>query len=311
MMNTKPNYYTPSGRIAWHAPVKLVVYGSLSAMVLAALYAVVVCYNPVVYFSFLATLGFGAGLAVAASSVTEAGHSRSRGFNVFAGLFVGLVGWWAHWLVWTYLVYEDGMKSVANLAFSGPSGWAAFLEFTAQNLHVSIGRLGRSHAEASSGFMLWVWGLEAVLIIGIPLWVNWSGVSQTPYAETLGQWAKTEWEGELDVPADVALDHAALKACIERDGPMHMLAWPLATAVTPEADAPAWTTVQLTCISVAHDLQSRWISLKALTHEPKVDSKGAVKVSKKTTNVLSNLQLDAVVYGQLLAHLKALPEPAA
>ena len=76
-------YYVPSGRIAWHAPIKLVAYGGLGAVVLAAIYSLVIRYNPLVYFSFLATLLFGACLGLAAASASEAGLSRSRPFNAF------------------------------------------------------------------------------------------------------------------------------------------------------------------------------------------------------------------------------------
>jgi len=70
-------YYVRSGRVGVRALLYIVFAGGLGVVVLAALYAVVIRYNPFVYFSFLATLIFGTMIGIAGSMAAQAGHSRS------------------------------------------------------------------------------------------------------------------------------------------------------------------------------------------------------------------------------------------
>lgn len=88
---TTPLHYTPSGRVGWHAPLKVAVYGGVTSALLALVYAALIRYNPFVYVSFIATAVFGCALGVTATHSAEAGLSRSRTFNLMCSACAWLI----------------------------------------------------------------------------------------------------------------------------------------------------------------------------------------------------------------------------
>ena len=285
--------YVPSGRIAWHAPLKLVAYGGLGAVLLAAVYTVVIRYNPLIYFSCIATFIFGALLGIAAASAAEAGHSRSRAFNAFAGLAVGLFGLWVHWLMWTWLMYADGLETVKHLAPSGPSGWADYLSFTANNRHMTIGRLGRTGADETPTFMMWTWALEALAVIVVAVFSAGVTLNSKPFSEARQQWTRTDWEGELPVMSPDAARE------VGREIDMHGVDWLAALRHDPQLndEKTQSTMIKLTCVSAPDDPACAFISVS--TVKPK-GSKAPAAVT-----VIENRRVEAQAYARLVASLKA------
>jgi hypothetical protein len=293
--------YAPSGRVAWQAPFKVFVYGGLAATILAVIYAAVVRYNPFVYLSFIATLAFGVGLGVAAATTAEAGLSRSRRFNLVAGLMLGLWGLWLHWVMWAYLTYDDGLDSAKALAMSGPAGWMNFLLFTSQHLHVTFGRLGRHGPPVSEGVLLWVWAIEALVIVGLSaLGAAWASGNR-PFSEVARQWANTDWAGEFTLPMDEAGTPASAEEITRRltqaDGLEGLTSLPRAPA------APLCPTLKLKLVGVPDDPLCRFFSLGVIERTTKTDARGRAKTSSREVSVTSNQQLDSSRYAQLVQRL--------
>lgn len=287
-------YYAPSGRIAWHAPVKLAIYGGLGAAVLAAIYSLVIRYNPLIYFSFIATLLFGACLGLAAASACEAGLSRSRPFNAFAGLALAVFGLWVHWLLWTWLSYDDGFESARRLAASGPAGWLDFFSFTADHRQVSIGRLGSRGATETPGFMLWTWALEALAVIVVSVFSACVTLNAKPFSESRKQWARTDWEGELPSDFAGAVDAAQVERRIDEQG----VGWLAGLAESGGAgDEKAPVKLKLTCVSAPDDPSCAFISIATVTRR---GEKG-----KTTTDLVESLHVEAGAYARLVARLAA------
>jgi hypothetical protein len=289
-------YYVPSGRIAWHAPLKLAVYGGLGAAVLAAVYALVIRYNPLVYFSFIATLLFGACLGLAAASACEAGLSRSRPFNAFAGLALALFGLWVHWLLWTWLSYEDGFESARRLALSGPAGWLDFFSFTAEHRQVAIGRLGSRGAAETPGFMLWTWALEALAVSVVAVFSACVTLNAKPFSEPRRQWARTDWEGELPSDFAGAVDKAQVERRIAEQG-VDWLAGLAEAGAGGDASAPVM--LKLSCVSAPDDPACAFLSLAAVTRRG--------EKRKTTTSLVESLHVEAGAYARLVARLPAQP----
>ncbi|GAB2893731.1 hypothetical protein GCM10027046_23430 [Uliginosibacterium flavum] len=184
-----PMYYQPSGKL----PLK-----TLPAVLLAAacsipfgwLYAWLIWHIPLVYINFLITLGFGGIMAVLMMTALDHGHCRNRWFASLAGLGVGIVGGYAQWAAWLGFVLAD----------SGTApGWLYFLSHPEEvwALAWQVNETGvwslRNSSEAVSGVWLdIVWGIEAVILLGLPLLGARVQVSK-PFSEHAGSWfEKTE-----------------------------------------------------------------------------------------------------------------------
>lgn len=301
-MSASPNlHYIPSGRIGWQAPFKVVVYGGIASAVLALIYAGLIRYNPFVYVSFIATAVFGAALGITTSLFADAGLSRSRAFNLLAGLTLGVWGLWVHWVAWAYLIYENGAEAAKALAASGPEGWLDFLEFTSQNIHHSFGRLGRSSAPASAGFMSWMWGIEAFVIVGLSTLSAAMTSGSKPFSEKARQWAVTDWAGEFslgqpDAP-DVENPQSILKRLDQDDGLEALAKLPLAPA------DPLWPTFNMKFMSAPNDPTCSVFSLSLIDRTTKADAKGHSKVSKRETQVVKNRYLEPARYARLIQQL--------
>ncbi|MFL9876391.1 hypothetical protein [Paraburkholderia megapolitana] len=143
----------------------------------------------------------------------QAGKSRSLPFNLSAALILAAFGLWQYWLIWIMLQLDHGIALAWQLVLAGPSKWADFINWLAQNYHVAISAHPGSHgAEASTQNMLWIWFGEAVIIFAVALLVAWVG-SRRIYSERAGKWAETTLK--VDVAAvDATSD--ALRAAFER-----------------------------------------------------------------------------------------------
>lgn len=74
-MSKSGSYYAPSGRVG--APTYVAIAGGLGVAICVAIYAAVICYNPFIYFSSIATLLFGLLIGFIAVQAAQAGRSRS------------------------------------------------------------------------------------------------------------------------------------------------------------------------------------------------------------------------------------------
>ncbi|HWW04675.1 hypothetical protein [Collimonas sp.] len=165
-MSTFPRRcYKASGRIAVAAPFRLLWLGALPTAVLAAIYTLVIRYNPFIYLSCIATVLFGVSVAFMASMVAEDGKSRSIYFDFFATSTLVLFALWVHWLTWITLTVDGGGDLARRLLLAGPVTWGDALQDMSRHHHLTLARRVSSQvAEATSENMLWLWGVEASLI---------------------------------------------------------------------------------------------------------------------------------------------------
>lgn len=289
---TLPTHYLRSGRVAWHAPLKLLLIGGPGAALLAAVYTLIVRWNPLIWFTCIATVGFGVLLGLAATMACTAGQSRSRAFNAFAGLVVGAFGLWCHWIFWTWLMFSDGGESARHLAASGPHGWEAFLDYTAENRHLTIGRLAHNGAEVGPTFLAWTWGAEALAVLLLSTLSATLG--ESAFSEVTKQWAVDDWKGDLWPDPATSLDAAATERLFKEQGVAWLL--PLAEAARQRDEKAPGVRLRLTCASVADDPTCRFVSVEQVTQRGPKD---------RTSVTLATMRrVDAAAYKRLLAALK-------
>ncbi|WP_133646514.1 hypothetical protein [Paraburkholderia flava] len=290
------------GSIGVRAPLYVIVPGALITALFAALYAVVIRYNPLVYFSFIGTLLFGVLTGFVAVQTAEAGQSRSRLFNLFAALVLALFGLWCSWLIWIMLAVDHGGTVAGKLALEGPSGWLDFIWRLAENDHVSVSRRPGSHAaEASTQTMLWIWSGEAFLIVAMSLAMAWVSSGMSAEAERARKAAGTSlW---VDV-ATVDATPEALSAVLQ-SGDFSILH----TLVRVDPKTPrghqTWENLTLELIAGFADDPFRAISIDAV--ENRRDSKGAPR--KRYRTVVHRLPLPTSDYDALVERLHPVEQP--
>ena len=290
-------YYVRSGRIGASAPLYVVLAGGIAGAVLAALYALVVCYNPFVYFSCIATLIFGALIGLIAVQSAQAGRSRSLPFNLLAALWLSLFCLWLHWLVWIMLKLDHGRTVASNLALAGVAGWREFFTSLAANYHLSLSRYVGSHgAEASTLQMMWIWGLEAAIVIAVALLAAWTSTGLELYSEHSGKWARTEIKTELE-SGDLTPD--ALRLAME-NGDFSILKELDRIDPATYRGQSTWKSLELQLIAEPSDEALRAINVQAVNN--RWDTNGKRKQSKET--IVQNLLIPLSEYDSLIENLR-------
>lgn len=289
-------YYQPSGRISWQTPFRPLLTGLPWVFVFAAVYAVLIHYNPFVYFSFLATLALGAVVGAVAVMTAQSAHSRSRSFNALLGLLFGAAAVWAQWLVWLSLNSGESWSSLLQLGFSGPSAWFDALREFSEHWHVSFSRRGRG-AELTPDNLHWLWAVEAVVISLLSALVAGLGGDSDAFNERSGRWTKDE------VAASLAADDASAESWrtrLETEGAAPLLELP----VVPEGAAPdysPWHTLKVSCVADPGDAAFCLIRVDRITHTRK--DNGKISTSSETVLKLRFLAPDD--YLALVQHLKS------
>ena len=284
--------YRPSGRIAWHAPLVVLAIGIPSAIVLAAAYTAIAHYNPLVYFNCLASFAFGGFLGLMVGKACRIGISRSRAFNATSGFAVGAFALWLHWLLWTWLMFDDGGATLRHLATGGVGTWSDFFTWASEHRHLSLGRFSSSgHSdELSPGFLIWTWRAEAFAVLLLSTTVPLGAIR--PYSEVVRQWARKDWSGEFPVHPSTPIDRAGVERQLSSEG----TGW-LAT-LSGDRDLAGKVPdlrLRLTCESVRGDPSCAFISVVKVTRRQ--------GKSDVTTNLLTNRRLEARAYEQLLKAL--------
>lgn len=273
--------YALSGKVPLHAPVTTLAYGLLGVIPLAAIYVLVTRYNPFVYFSFIATLLYGASVGAVAGLAAKSSKARARWFYAVAGMVFGVLGLWLQWIFWAWLVYDPGSETAVALLTGGPSDWIGFLDHTAHSLHVTFGSLRQSaRAELTPGNLYAVWSIEAVLIFGASSLVGALGSSEEAFNERTERWAELQAEGHLTHPE---LDKAAMADLIQREGVAGLMALGAHTAV-PTAESPV-KSLHVKAYGDPSDADFCLVAVDAVTHSLKKN--GKVKTEPGTLTPLS------------------------
>jgi hypothetical protein len=294
---TPNSYYTQSGRISWKSPIKPLITGLPWVILLAALYAVVIRYNPFIYFSFIATALFAALVGIGATMSAQSALSRSRLFNTAMGVCFGAFAVWVQWLVWLRISTDQTWSEVAHLGFSGPDVWLDYLGTMSRQWHLSISRMGRHGAQLSPAMLESVWWAEAIAIVLISAMTASMSGDTDAFNERSARWAKRIVDAEL-LADDVTADEWRVR--IESHGAEPLLALPRAAARQAPA-ASTWHTLKVSCLSDETDADFCLITVERMTHSRKED--GKIKV--RGERVLKLRFLESAAYRALVQHLQS------
>ncbi len=178
------------------------VYGIAGIAAIAAtswLYQKLLEWIPLIYVSFLATLGFAAAVFFVAFLIGSLGHNRSALLGAFLGLVIGCAGLFgSHYVAYRGMVdraTDSIVDSVEDLGQSitredarkrlGKVGMGTYIDVRVES-GWSVGRRGRSGQ--FNGALVWIiWGIEALVLVGAGLIGGWSATSEI-YCESCKAW---------------------------------------------------------------------------------------------------------------------------
>lgn len=141
------------------------IFGLMLAGILAAAYAYILVYSPIVgYVNVLFVGGFAFGLMMGSQWLATFGKCRSRLFMTLLGGFIGVVALYSSWVIFEYALFNrfsEGFDVSLGTLFLQPQAvWLLLQDINEQGWY-SLGSL------TPSGTLLWVlWGIEALVIVG-------------------------------------------------------------------------------------------------------------------------------------------------
>lgn len=221
-------YYTHSGRLGFAVPVILMA-GLPAIAALAALYAYIVVYCPVVgYVNLLFTGGFVIGIGFIVSFLGRLGHCRNRGLMALMGLICGVFALSIAWLFFikALLGRQGDVVPMLDLILN-PSGVAQMV--------MAINNEGWWEP---SGIVQWILsGIEAVLVVGGSTMIAAEAIGSEVFCEDCGKWCDVTDKMLLE-PTD-----AMMAMGIEHVEPEHFLK----LAEADETDYPRLDAEVMNC----------------------------------------------------------------
>lgn len=172
-------YYRHSGRFTPAAVIFTLLIGLVVAIVSGALYGVIVYYMPIVYVNVLLTFGVGIGLGMIVGKMAMAQHIRNVPVVLFLALLCGIVAEYAAFVSWVYVVTSQ------QVLVLNPSELLLILEAIAET-----GVWSLKNSTVKGGFLIGIWCIEALVIIGGTVQLAYSGIARTPYCEACARWLK-------------------------------------------------------------------------------------------------------------------------
>lgn len=163
--------YKSSGVVPPSAIAVGLIVGLVAAVVLGSLYAVLIHFNPLIYFSAIASAIFGGLMGI----VVRAAMRANKGRNALAMIVVTFIATAAayaiSWLVWTGLIIRGAEQftwgDYINAMISEP---AELLGLIALFQEHGTWTLGRNSNETVSGtFLTLIWAAEALIIFGVAM----------------------------------------------------------------------------------------------------------------------------------------------
>ena len=156
-------------------------------------YGVIDQVNPFIYINALGSIFAGVFAAMGATLGATMGKVRNGKVVAASAVLGGVACLWAAWVGWFYAL-SDWELFLA----SSPDGLWAFIQI------VNIkGAWSLKGSTPTGGFLWFVWGCEALLILGTSFVGGAGGLGDSPFCEDCGVWADKETRAILQTPADV------------------------------------------------------------------------------------------------------------
>jgi hypothetical protein len=173
-------YYRHSGRFSPLALLPVMAVSILIAAAAGVAYGIIVYYMPLIYINALLCIGLGYSLGVLVRKMAMRQHIRNIQVIALTGLLAGLaaeyaafVGWLLPVVGWSAVIYQPGELIDVLQVVADKGVW------------------GYSSGSPITGIFLYLhWLAEGLVLIGAAASNSISGLKETPYCETCGQWLR-------------------------------------------------------------------------------------------------------------------------
>jgi hypothetical protein len=167
--------------------VLALVLGALAAVLGGALYAAADLYIPLIYANALIAFGLGFGLGAVPMGLMRWGCVRSNFFVYLVVLAVSVVGYYASWTTWIWLlIYKAPIHPGPIWLFVHPKAVWEVAQAVNEN---GTWTLSENDKTPVQGVMLWVvWICEAGLIFGSAWWTARKMNASQPFCESCNRW---------------------------------------------------------------------------------------------------------------------------
>ena len=194
-------YYNPSGKFDPKAFIYFILIAIIALPLLGLAYAYAIWYIPFIYINFIIAGAFGFIIAWLISKfVIKLGKVRNNFLAKGFAILAGIIALYFHWVVWVDLVLNisDTMgNSRIGIAVSNvqadhlitlATNPSSLLELIAEIS--KVGTWGIRSATVSGAFLVVVWIIEAIIIIGATYLFTHG--SDEPFCELSNQWFKSK-----------------------------------------------------------------------------------------------------------------------
>ncbi len=200
-MNYSNRVYQHSGIIG-PAIYTVPILGFIGTIILSLAYSFINVYSPITgYISVLLMVGFGAGIGFVISWAGYWGKCRNPLFLKVAAFAFGLLGLYTSWVVFLFALIQ---KSTTSSTY--PSLLEIFMApGKVWELIKSINATGWYSLSMTtpSGTLLWVmWGIEAIIILVMPVVLSKIAISRAIFCERCYQWSSKKETFDVAVPQD-------------------------------------------------------------------------------------------------------------
>src|ERR1051326_272869 len=170
--------YRHSGKFGPHGPALALIAAAVIGFPLGFAYSYLIKWIPLIYFNFLATLGYGAVFGWISGVFMKFGRVRNTSVAVLSGLFAGVIGLYLDWNGHLHALFKG-----APLLSTPEIIVGAMKALYAQ------GSWGLRHGGNITGIPLAiVWAIEGATIIGLAAFVPYSMLAHTPFCEESQCW---------------------------------------------------------------------------------------------------------------------------
>lgn len=198
-------YYRHSGKFSIVGVLVAIGFGLLIGLPCAWLYSYLIRWNPIVYISALASLGFGGVIGYVVDSRLKSHKCRNVLITGLASFIPALVAYYVSWAVWLNIVTH--VPTVALLQNPIEMG-----KIIGEVNEVGTWSL---RGDVMKGIPLWViWACEAGCVIGFAVYLAVHSIRESTYCENCDRFAK-QTKGVCFAGAGTApamTDKAAFKA---------------------------------------------------------------------------------------------------
>lgn len=194
------NYYKPSGKFSSTSLFYFLLLSFTAFPLLGLIYAYCIWYSPFVYINFIIAAVFGLIIGYLIDSVVLGkGKVRNVSIATVFGLLGGIIALYFHWAVWTDLVINAGESygnsrigvTVSNIEIFQVFSLVVQPEvlFSIINEINEVGTWGVRRATTKGTFLLVIWIIEFLIIVGIAILSSFSRAKQ-PFCEKENTWFK-------------------------------------------------------------------------------------------------------------------------